>query len=69
MLLQKLIHCMKYRIRWENKNFDDMGTLNNTGMKYELQEKQLLQKLPLQFKAIMTPYLFALFENVFFLIT
>ena len=21
------VHCMKYRIRWENKNFDDMGTL------------------------------------------
>ena len=23
------VHCMKYRIRWENKNFDDMGTLIN----------------------------------------
>ena len=21
------VHCMKYRIRWENKNVDDMGTL------------------------------------------
>ena len=21
------VHCMKYRIIWENKNFDDMGTL------------------------------------------
>ena len=21
------VHCMKYRIRWEDKNFDDMGTL------------------------------------------
>ena len=20
------VHCMKYRIRWENKNSDDMGT-------------------------------------------
>ena len=24
------VHCMKYRIRWGNKNFDDMGTLSNT---------------------------------------
>ena len=22
------VNCMGYRIRWENKNFDDMGTLN-----------------------------------------
>ena len=24
---KKEVHCMKYGIRWENKNFDDMGTL------------------------------------------
>ena len=24
------VHCMKYSIRWENKNFDDMGTLKNS---------------------------------------
>ena len=24
------VHCMKYRIRWENKNFDDMGTLSSS---------------------------------------
>ena len=22
------VHCMKFRIKWENKNFDDMGTLH-----------------------------------------
>ena len=22
------VHCMKYRIRWENQNFDDIGTLS-----------------------------------------
>ena len=25
------VHCMKCRIRWENKNFDDMGTLISGG--------------------------------------
>ena len=22
------VHCMKHRIRWENKSFDDIGTLS-----------------------------------------
>ncbi len=26
---------MKYRIRWENKNFDDMGTLRKLGSCWE----------------------------------
>ena len=26
-LVNKGIHCMKYRIRWKNKSFDAMGNL------------------------------------------
>ena len=30
------VHWVRYRIRQENKNFDDMGTLNDKTLKAEL---------------------------------
>ena len=32
------VHCMKRRIRWENKNFDDMGTWRS---KYQKRKRRI----------------------------
>ena len=40
------VHCMKCRIRWENLNFDDMGTLINENLNLKhLQRSTLKSRL------------------------
>ena len=36
------VHCMEYRIRWENKNFDDVGTLRTRALYKNISRQKCL---------------------------